>query len=105
VIGRSAAASRQEFVMSPQAIADPEELERFASMLQRYTEMLSRETTSLNSQFSQLGETWKDQEHAKFAEEYRQTITVLQRFVASANQQIPFLRRKATRLREYLSQR
>ncbi len=91
--------------MSPQAIVSPEELERFAGMLHRYTDLLSRETASLNSQFSQLGETWKDQEHAKFAEEYRQTIAVLQRFVASANQQIPFLRRKAARARDYLQQR
>jgi hypothetical protein len=59
----------------------------------------------LQGQFANLGETWRDQEHQKFAQEFEQTMRVLHQFTRSADQQIPFLLRKAQRLREYLGQR
>jgi hypothetical protein len=52
-----------------------------------------------------LGGTWRDQEHQKFAQEYQQTMRVLNQFQRSSDQQIPFLLRKARRLRDYLNQR
>lgn len=88
-----------------QAIASPEELERFARDLKSYTTQLRDSSTRLNGQFSSLGDTWRDQEHQKFAQEFQQTMHVLDQFMRSADQQIPFLQRKAQRLREYLSQR
>jgi len=59
----------------------------------------------LQGQFARLGETWRDQEHQKFAQEYEQTMRVLHQFMRSADQQIPFLLRKAQRIRDYLDQR
>lgn len=59
----------------------------------------------LNGQFARLGGTWRDQEHRKFAQEYQQTMRVLNQFQRSSDQQIPFLLRKARRLRDYLNQR
>ena len=91
--------------MSTQAIASPEELERFARDLKQFTAQLRDSTARLNGQFSQLGDTWRDQEQARFAQEYEQTMRVLQQFIRSADQQIPFLPRKAQRLREYMNQR
>ena len=91
--------------MSTQAIASPEELERLARDLKQFTAQLRDSTARLNGQFSQLGDTWRDQEQARFAQEYEQTMRVLQQFMRSADQQIPFLQRKAQRLREYMNQR
>jgi len=91
--------------MSPQAIANPEDLERFARELKQFNSQLAESMSRLQGQFANLGETWRDQEHQKFAQEFEQTVRVLQHFTRSADQQIPFLLRKAQRLREYLGQR
>jgi len=52
-----------------------------------------------------LGETWRDQEHQKFAQEFEQTVRVLEQFIRTSEQHSPFLLKKAQRLREYLNQR
>lgn len=91
--------------MATQAIASPEELERFARELKQFTQQLQESSSRLSGHFAQLGDTWRDQEHQKFAQEFQQTMRVLQQFSRSADQQIPFLQRKAQRLREYLNQR
>jgi uncharacterized protein YukE len=91
--------------MSPQAIADPEELERFAQELKQFNTQLGDSMRRLNGRFSRLSDTWRDQEHHKFAQEYEQTMRVLAQFMRTADQHIPFLQRKAARIRDYLSQR
>ncbi len=52
-----------------------------------------------------LAQTWRDQEQQKFAEEFDQTLKVLQRLMKSSEEHIPFLLRKADRIDEYLQQR
>ncbi|MEW5872348.1 MAG: WXG100 family type VII secretion target [Chloroflexota bacterium] len=89
----------------PQAIADPEDLQRFAQELRQFNEILKDSMSRLKGQFGALGDTWRDQEHQKFAQEFEQTLAVLQHFRQSSEQQIPFLLRKAERIREYLQQR
>jgi len=89
----------------PQAIANPEDLERFAQELKRFNEQLTESRKRLQGQFNRLGDTWRDQEHQKFAREFEETMRVLERFRRSSDQQIPFLKRKAQRLRDYLQQR
>jgi len=91
--------------MSPQAIASPEDLERFARELKQFSTQLRDSMSRLQGQFANVGETWRDQEHQKFAQEFEQTMRVLHHFMSSADQQIPFLLRKAQRLRDYLQQR
>ena len=88
-----------------QAVVDPAELRRFAHNLKRFSEDLEMSLTSLHGQMLTLGETWRDQEHAKFREEFEQTMHVLARFIEHANEHIPFLLRKAERIEEYLQQR
>jgi uncharacterized protein YukE len=90
--------------MSPQAIANPEDLERFANELKHFNSQLLDSMSRLQGQFANLGDTWRDQEQHKFAQEFEQTMRVLHQFTQSADQQIPFLQRKAQRLREYLNQ-
>jgi uncharacterized protein YukE len=91
--------------MSPQAIASPEELERFARDLKQFNAQLAESMSRLQGQFANLGETWRDQEHQKFSQEFQQTMRVLHQFRRTADEHIPFLMRKAARLRDYLQQR
>lgn len=87
------------------AIVDPEEIRNFAQELKRFNRELEGRLAALHGRLSALGETWKDQENRKFAEEFEETIRVLQRFVISSDQHIPFLLRKAQRAQDYLDQR
>ncbi len=87
------------------AVVDPAELRRFAHGLKHFNTELQHQLAVLHGQFSALGDTWRDQEHEKFAREFLQTMQVLSQFVAAANDHIPFLLRKAERIEEYLQQR
>jgi uncharacterized protein YukE len=89
----------------PQAIVDPAELRRFAHNLKQFTNELQNQALVLHGQMIGLGDTWRDQEHEKFAEEFEQTMQVFHRFADIAQQQIPFLLRKAERVEDYLLQR
>ena len=89
----------------PQAVVDPDEIERFAKSLHQFDTDLSSRMRHIKGQFAQLGDTWRDQEHARFAQEFQQTMTTLERFIRDAEAHIPLLRRKAQKIREYLNQR
>ena len=88
-----------------QAIMDPAEVRRFAEELRRFNADLQNRMSSLHARFSALGDTWQDQEHDKFAEEFQQTMKVMRKFVEVSNQHTPYLLRKAQRIEDYLSQR
>jgi len=87
-----------------QAIMDPEQVRRFAEELKRFNTDLQDRVASLQARFAALGDTWQDEEHAKFAEEFRQMMKALKKFVEVSNQQTPYLMRKAQRIEEYLNQ-
>jgi uncharacterized protein YukE len=86
------------------AVMDPAEVRRFAEELKRFNLDLQTRITLLQARFAALGETWQDQEHARFAEEFRQTMKALMKFMEVSSQHTPFLLRKAQRIEEYLSQ-
>jgi uncharacterized protein YukE len=88
-----------------QAIVDPAELRRFAHNLKRFNSELQNNLALVHGQMVGLGDTWRDQEHLKFIEEFEQTMKMLERFMESINQHIPYLTRKAERVEEYLQQR
>ena len=87
------------------AVVDPGELRRFAHDLKRFNNDLQGQLGSLHSRLTELGQSWRDQEHQKFVEEYEATMKVLHRFVDASAKHIPFLLRKAERIEEYLQQR
>jgi len=89
----------------PQAIIDPEHVRRFAEELRRFNTDLQDKLSSLQARFAALGDTWQDQEHAKFSDEFKQTVKALKKFVEVSNQHAPYLLRKAQRIEEYLNQR
>ena len=82
---------------------DPEQVRRFADELKRFNTDLQDKVASLQARFAALGDTWQDQEHAKFAEEFKQTMKALKKFVEVSNQHTPYLLRKAQRIEEYLN--
>ena len=88
-----------------QAIMDPGEVRRFADELKRFNLDLQNRIASLQVRFAALGDSWQDQEHAKFSEEFRDTMKVLKKFIESSDQHTPFLLRKAQRIEDYLNQR
>jgi uncharacterized protein YukE len=88
-----------------QAIMDPEKVRRFAEELQRFNRDVEARMATLQARFAALGDTWQDQEQIKFAEEFKQTMKALKRFVEISGEQSPYLLRKAQRIEEYLSQR
>ncbi len=88
-----------------QAIMDPAEVRRFADELKRFNIDLQNRMMSLQARFNALGDTWQDQEHIKFAEEFTQAAKALKKFVEVSNQHTPYLLRKAQRIEEYLNQR
>lgn len=87
------------------AIADPEELRRFAQMLRAFNAQISQAMQQLQGNAVALGQTWRDQEHAKFQTEFEETMRQLQRFMETSDEQVPILLRKAERLEAYLRQR
>jgi uncharacterized protein YukE len=88
-----------------QAIMEPEKVRRFAEELQRFNSDLENRLVLLHARFAALGDTWSDQEHEKFAEEFKQTMKALKKFVELSKEHTPFLLRKAQRIEEYLNQR
>lgn len=87
------------------AVVDPQELRRFANNVKQFNDGLQDAMRKLQGQFNALGETWQDQEQAKFAEQFEDTLRMLARFAKTADEQIPYLIRKADRAEEYLRQR
>jgi WXG100 family type VII secretion target len=87
-----------------QAIMDPEEVRRFAQELKKFNADLQNGMSSLQARFASLGDTWQDQEQSKFAEEFKQTMKALKKFIEVSNQHTPYLLRKAQRIEEYLNQ-
>lgn len=84
---------------------DPGEVRRFAEELKRFNLDLQNRVASLQARFAALGDTWQDQEHAKFADEFTQTMKALRRFVEVSERHTPYLLRKAQRVEDYLNQR
>lgn len=84
------------------AVVDPDALQRFATQLKRFTSDVQSQLSTIHRQFLKLGDTWQDQEHAKFAEDFQRAIRVMSKFAVASEKQIPILLRKAQSIREYL---
>jgi uncharacterized protein YukE len=88
-----------------QAVVDPGELRRFAQNLKQFNAELRERLAALHGQLRGLGDSWRDQEHEHFVEEFEQTVRVLAGFLEATDQHVPFLLRKAERVEQYLQQR
>ena len=88
-----------------QAIIDPIEVRRFAEELKRFNQDTQDRLLMLQARFNALGDTWQDQEHVRFSEEFQRTLRALAKFIEVSHQHVPFLLRKARRIEDYLGQR
>jgi WXG100 family type VII secretion target len=84
-----------------QAVVDPEKLRQFAADLRRFNDDLRNQMSRIQGSFGRLGETWRDQEHARFAQVFQQTMQTMHRFVQASQEHIPVLVRKAEKIEEY----
>ena len=87
------------------AHVDPAELRRFAHTLKKFNAEMQHGLSVLHGQLVALGDTWRDQEHDKFRQEFEETARAVEKFLAASEVHIPFLLRKAERVEEYLQQR
>jgi uncharacterized protein YukE len=87
------------------AIVDPQELRRFAHDLKKFNTDLQAQTSMISNRMATLAQTWRDQEQAKFQEEFETTLKVLTKFLKVSETHIPFLLRKAERIEEYINQK
>jgi uncharacterized protein YukE len=87
------------------AIVDPAELRRFAADLNRFNVELEGLLAGLNARMRGLEQSWRDQEHRKFATEFEQTVKVLGTFLENSRVHVSFLAKKAALAEEYLKQR
>ncbi len=89
----------------PQAIVNPDELRRFAQVLKRFNTELRDSLSALHGQLLGLGDTWRDQEHDKFREDFEQTMLVIDRFLEASENHVPVLIHKAEYIENYLHHR
>jgi uncharacterized protein YukE len=87
------------------AFVDPAELRRFAADLNRFNNDLIGLVGGLKGRLNGLGESWRDQEHKKFAESFDQSVKGMQKFLEDAQTHVSFINKKATAIEEYLKQR
>lgn len=85
-----------------QAVVDPEQLRQFAAMLKRYTQQVRESTNSLTQAQARLADSWRDQEHRKFVDEFEQQIKLVHKLLETSEQHIPYLLKKAEIIEEYL---
>lgn len=86
----------------PQAIGDPDELDNFAQTLVHFLDTLNEAVNGLNHGFSALGDTWQDEKRIRFEEDYKVLLQQLSVFESNATEQVPYLQKLASRLRDYL---
>ncbi len=85
-----------------QAVVDPEQLRQFAAMLKRYTIQVRESTASLSQAQARLADSWRDQEHRKFADQFEEQIKLVHKLLEASEQHIPYLLKKAEIIEQYL---
>lgn len=87
------------------AIVDPEELLRFAQYYKKFNEGMRTELTKMNGAVNNLAQTWRDQEFARFSQDFDQAIRQINAFLSQGDEHVKMLARKAQKADEYLQQR
>jgi len=103
--GRHSLLGRIRGIVMPQVDVNPDELDRFAKELQQFIQQAEQLNKQLQGSFSRVSGSWKDEQNRRFAEELMATSRNLTRFVETASQHLPKLRKQVDAARAYLSQR
>ena len=84
------------------AIANPEELRRFANALEVYIQRIDEETGRIASQFNSLGDSWKDEQHLRFENDFNELRSQVALFKERTAEYPPHLYAMANDLDQYL---
>ena len=79
----------------PQAVVDPDDLRQFALMLRKFNVELRDRLSALTTHMQSLSETWRDQEHKRFADQFDEHLKLMVRFLELSERHVPYLIRKA----------
>jgi uncharacterized protein YukE len=85
-----------------QAIVDPDEVRRFATLLQEMAAYVHDRKTHVKSSFNELHSVWRDQKYSQFDKVFEESVTRLDQFLRSAQLYADYLKRKAGIVDEYL---
>ncbi len=85
-----------------QAIVDPEQLRQFAAMLRKYSQQVRESTAALGQAQARLAESWRDQEHRKFVEEFEDQVKLVNKLLETSDKHVPYLLKKAEIIDQYL---
>ena len=82
-------------------VVDPEKLREFARLLRGFSKEAESSVGELSAQLGRLGNDWRDQEFAKFAEHVRRTQASLSNFARETARTVPQLEKDADVIAEY----
>ncbi len=85
-----------------QAIVDPEQLRQFAAMLKRYSQQVRDSTSTLTQAQARLADSWRDQEHRKFVDEFEEQVKLVHKLLEASDKHVPYLLKKAEIIEQYL---
>ena len=88
-----------------QAIVNPDEIRKFINEMSRFKSELEQNRDRTNAKMRELGESWRDHEHQKFAGEFENFIRQMNPFLKNIDEYNSFLNRKAAAADNYLQQR
>ncbi len=83
-----------------QIFTDPEKIRGFAHALKGYMTLTQESMENIRMQLSRLGNTWKDREFGRFADEFRSTQSLLGELSHVLENVIPRLNEDAERAAE-----
>jgi uncharacterized protein YukE len=87
--------------MSTRVDVDIDELERFAAQLQQFNQQLEQIAYGIDGHLQQLGSSWRDDQYAKFADEWHSAFSAVYRYIdQSAPEFVRYLKVKAAKLRD-----
>lgn len=92
-------------MLDGQVMVRPEDLRKFIGELKQFTSRLNNDSNRLHAQFKRLGETWRDQEYMRFAQEFQQATKVFNKFNEESDRYITYLNKKTEAAEEYLRRR
>lgn len=80
---------------------DIDELERFAAQLQQFNQQLEQIAYRIDGQLQNLGSSWRDDQYAKFADEWHSTFRAIYKYIdQDAPQYVRNIKVKAAKLRD-----
>lgn len=85
-------------------IIDPTEVRRFARALHAKSGDLNSRKNAMEAAFRQLNEHWKDKKYHQFEQTFESTSKLLNDFLKKAEAYLSYLRKKAEKVENYLSQ-